>query len=46
MAMRRKNTAKHIGGLEHVQKWFINNVRRQRRRNKLAKMSRRKNRGR
>lgn len=45
MAMHRKNSSKHVGGISLEQPWFTANVKRQRRRNAIAKASRRKNRG-
>lgn len=45
MAMRRKNATKHVGALEKAQPWFNANVARQRRRAKLARLARRRQRG-
>lgn len=44
MPMHRKNTTKHVGSLQQEQEWFKNNRDRQRRREKIAKASKRKNR--
>jgi hypothetical protein len=41
---RRSNTSKHVGATDKAQPWFRANVKRNRRRNELARDSRRKNR--
>lgn len=45
MAMRRKNSTRHVGDVSREQPWFSANVERQRRRKEMAKASKRKNRG-
>lgn len=45
--MHRKNSCragKHVQTIQYDQPWFTNNVKRQRRRNQIAKASRRRNR--
>lgn len=44
MPQKRKNKSAWVGNLQRFQRCFINNKRRQRRRAKIAKLSRRKNR--
>lgn len=44
MSMHRKNKCQRVGDMYKVQPWFTTNVRRQRARNKIAKVSRRANR--
>lgn len=45
MPMHRKNKAPAVKSDTEHETWFWNNVNRQRRRNAIAKISRRKNRG-
>lgn len=45
MAMHRKNSTRHVGGMSQEQPWFSANVKRQRNRRDMAKASKRKNRG-
>jgi hypothetical protein len=44
MPRHRKNKSKWIGPITGPQPWFARNVHRQRNRDKIAKLSRRKNR--